>query len=110
ATIFKPRAKPVERRFSSSINSLSAKPSTARRSAGAPMVEYWAVALSKDAAPTHGAQMSTGVLSACGRIAPLYLRAGFRRMLRRSVHGAWTNKARLGTRHGSVVDLKFLPL
>src|SRR5262249_13476150 len=51
---------PVERRFSSSINSLSAKPSTARRSAGAPMVEYWAAALSKDAAPTPSPRMSTG--------------------------------------------------
>src|SRR5262249_8321060 len=50
----------LERGFSSPINSLSAKPLTARRSAGAPMVEYWAAALSKDAAPTHGARMSTG--------------------------------------------------
>src|SRR5262249_21526397 len=42
----------LERGFLSPINSLSAKPLTARRSAGAPMVEYWAAALSKDAAPT----------------------------------------------------------
>src|SRR5262249_38795170 len=65
------------------------------------MVQSWAAALSKHAAQSQGARMSTGVLSACGRIAPLCPRAGVRRMLRRSVHAARTNKARLGTRRGS---------
>src|SRR3989442_12629840 len=66
------------------------------------MVESWAAALSKHAAQSHGARMSTGVLFARGRIAPLCPHAGVRRMLRRSVHADRTNKAWLGTRRGSM--------
>src|SRR5262249_22803149 len=101
----------LERGFSSPINSLSAKPvdlpKIRRRAHGGILGSS---AQQGCSAKPPALECPQGVLSACGRIAPLYLRAGFRRMLRRTANSARTNKSLLEIRLGSVVDLKFLPL